>query len=462
MERWRMLVRPPDGEERRLEVRAGLTIGRHPESDLVLDDPLVSRRHATLVEQGGKLCLKDIGSQSGTRIDKGPKLGPDQGHPLAHGMVAYLGKVALEFQRDDEPASEPESATMRAVLEDDVTRPSAVTQPRAVAAPPRPAREPEVRPAPVPEPSGESTAPALKRTPAAEPAPPPAAEEQTVRARPIPPAVPYARKEAPRAEPASSPAPPERKPSNPPSAPAPAARPVPAKDAAESGADLDVGPAGETVPIIPNDGPTADRVFLEAARARLVIDDEANPRIVAIDEVPFWIGREAKECRIEHDRVSAKHAQIVFTKSQRFELHDNQSKNGTFVGVDLRKVMQHDLRSETPLRFGMVDALFVTDSDHNGAKLPRAVHERAAEALRRSKVITREQLQRARKEARDEKRHVGERLIVNRAIGAMAWARAYEAARDRRGNPAMWIVVGLVAVAVVAAVAFLAMQLGKG
>lgn len=44
------------------------SIGRHPESDIFLDDVTVSRRHAELVMAGGEFSIADVGSLNGTYV----------------------------------------------------------------------------------------------------------------------------------------------------------------------------------------------------------------------------------------------------------------------------------------------------------------------------------------------------------------------------------------------------------
>jgi hypothetical protein len=46
-----------------------LLIGRAPESDIVLDDGAVSRRHAELSWRGGTWVIHDIGSKNGTVLN---------------------------------------------------------------------------------------------------------------------------------------------------------------------------------------------------------------------------------------------------------------------------------------------------------------------------------------------------------------------------------------------------------
>ena len=46
------------------------TVGRHPESDIFLDDITVSRHHAKFVRSGGHLYLEDLGSLNGTYVNR--------------------------------------------------------------------------------------------------------------------------------------------------------------------------------------------------------------------------------------------------------------------------------------------------------------------------------------------------------------------------------------------------------
>ncbi len=45
------------------------TIGREAGNEIVIEDPQVSRRHATLTRQGNSYLLEDIGSTNGTYVN---------------------------------------------------------------------------------------------------------------------------------------------------------------------------------------------------------------------------------------------------------------------------------------------------------------------------------------------------------------------------------------------------------
>jgi pSer/pThr/pTyr-binding forkhead associated (FHA) protein len=69
------------------------TAGRHPDSDIFLDDVTVSRRHAEFVREAGGFLVRDVGSLNGTylnreRIDAAG---------LAGGDEVQIGKYRLVF-----------------------------------------------------------------------------------------------------------------------------------------------------------------------------------------------------------------------------------------------------------------------------------------------------------------------------------------------------------------------------
>lgn len=66
-----LIVRLGTGDESRFLIDSDITtVGRHPESDIFLDDITVSRHHAKFVRIGGVLHLEDLGSLNGTYINR--------------------------------------------------------------------------------------------------------------------------------------------------------------------------------------------------------------------------------------------------------------------------------------------------------------------------------------------------------------------------------------------------------
>jgi hypothetical protein len=68
-------------------------IGRHPESDIFLDDITVSRRHAELRRTGGEFSLHDVGSLNGTYVNRERV----EGGELRSGDEIQIGKFKLVF-----------------------------------------------------------------------------------------------------------------------------------------------------------------------------------------------------------------------------------------------------------------------------------------------------------------------------------------------------------------------------
>jgi len=69
------------------------TAGRHPESDIFLDDVTVSRRHAEIHRRGEKFFVQDKGSLNGSYVNRERV---DE-TPLASGDEVQIGKFKLVF-----------------------------------------------------------------------------------------------------------------------------------------------------------------------------------------------------------------------------------------------------------------------------------------------------------------------------------------------------------------------------
>ncbi|MGH9288195.1 MAG: FHA domain-containing protein [Acidimicrobiales bacterium] len=67
--------------------------GRHPESDIFLDDITVSRRHAEIVREGGGYVVRDVGSLNGTYLNRERV----ESAPLADGDELQIGTFKLVF-----------------------------------------------------------------------------------------------------------------------------------------------------------------------------------------------------------------------------------------------------------------------------------------------------------------------------------------------------------------------------
>lgn len=69
------------------------TAGRHPESDIFLDDITVSRKHADILRSGDEFRIKDLGSLNGTYVNKMRVEEAD----LSSGDELQIGKFKLIF-----------------------------------------------------------------------------------------------------------------------------------------------------------------------------------------------------------------------------------------------------------------------------------------------------------------------------------------------------------------------------
>lgn len=68
-----------------------LTIGRSPESDLILTHPTVSRHHTVLYTEGVRWCVADAGSKAGTRVEGKPTLR----RRLKESMIVEIGGLMM-------------------------------------------------------------------------------------------------------------------------------------------------------------------------------------------------------------------------------------------------------------------------------------------------------------------------------------------------------------------------------
>jgi pSer/pThr/pTyr-binding forkhead associated (FHA) protein len=68
------------------------TVGRHPQSDIFLDDVTVSRKHAEFVRADGGFAVKDVGSLNGTYVNRARIDAPTS---LQTGDEVQIGKFRL-------------------------------------------------------------------------------------------------------------------------------------------------------------------------------------------------------------------------------------------------------------------------------------------------------------------------------------------------------------------------------
>ncbi|MCU1601418.1 MAG: domain containing protein [Frankiales bacterium] len=78
------------------------TAGRHPDSDIFLDDVTVSRRHAEFLRQDGGFVVRDVGSLNGTYLNR-ERI---ETAGLAGGDEVQIGKYRLVFLTGARPSDE--------------------------------------------------------------------------------------------------------------------------------------------------------------------------------------------------------------------------------------------------------------------------------------------------------------------------------------------------------------------
>lgn len=88
-----VVKRGPNAGSRFLLDQETTTAGRHPESDIFLDDVTVSRRHAEFRMNDGEFEVVDVGSLNGTYVNREPK----NSQMLSTGDEVQIGKFRLVF-----------------------------------------------------------------------------------------------------------------------------------------------------------------------------------------------------------------------------------------------------------------------------------------------------------------------------------------------------------------------------
>ncbi|WP_333619019.1 glycogen accumulation regulator GarA [Dietzia sp.] len=88
-----VVKRGPNAGSRFLLDQATTSAGRHPDSDIFLDDVTVSRRHAEFRQEGQSFSVVDVGSLNGTYVNREPV----DSAALSNGDEVQIGKFRLVF-----------------------------------------------------------------------------------------------------------------------------------------------------------------------------------------------------------------------------------------------------------------------------------------------------------------------------------------------------------------------------
>jgi pSer/pThr/pTyr-binding forkhead associated (FHA) protein len=89
-----LVQRGPDAGARFLLDTDVVTVGRHPDSDIFLDDISVSRRHATFTRTANGYVISDLGSLNGSYVNR-DRIDTDV--VLSGGDEVQIGKYRLIF-----------------------------------------------------------------------------------------------------------------------------------------------------------------------------------------------------------------------------------------------------------------------------------------------------------------------------------------------------------------------------
>jgi len=85
--------RGPNAGARCLRDHDVTSSGRHPDSDIFLDDVTVSRRHAEFHRESGIFTVRDVGSLNGTYVNRERV----ESATLSNGDEVQIGKFRLVF-----------------------------------------------------------------------------------------------------------------------------------------------------------------------------------------------------------------------------------------------------------------------------------------------------------------------------------------------------------------------------
>ncbi|MEV6066977.1 glycogen accumulation regulator GarA [Nocardia sp. NPDC052001] len=101
-----VVKRGPNAGSRFLLDQPTTSAGRHPDSDIFLDDVTVSRRHAEFRQDDDTFQVVDVGSLNGTYVNREPV----DSSELQNGDEVQIGKFRLVFLTGPRPASSESAA----------------------------------------------------------------------------------------------------------------------------------------------------------------------------------------------------------------------------------------------------------------------------------------------------------------------------------------------------------------
>lgn len=112
-----------------------VTIGRHPDNDISLNDKAVSGHHAVIITILSDSFLEDLDSTNGTQVNHRQIAK----HPLAHGDVIALGRISLRYEGEQ-------------LIDEDEFERTQILRPAQLGATPKPVAPAPMRPTVAPAP----------------------------------------------------------------------------------------------------------------------------------------------------------------------------------------------------------------------------------------------------------------------------------------------------------------------
>ncbi len=368
---WTMRVVDGDDPPYDVEVTEGLLIGRHTDCELVLKDSHVSKRHAKIVQSGAQLAIADLGSNNGTIINGDRVLHEGEQCALSHGLRIQVGYAEVTV------VGPPEAVETKA---------------------------PETELSEATTPAEDDAWNELKDDPAK--------LQETVRA-----VSPFH---------SAAPPPPQQE-----SEPRPKSSSPPVRRASDSSEADFAGYDLRTI-VAESDHAVGSDARLECMEARIVVLNEADLRIVPLDELVFTIGRSEKcHLRLENRGVSLDHAFIRFhPTSNTFTLQDVGSANGTFLSnAPLPGGSPRELEPDSHVRFGTIEGVFMQGLDSEFHKLSSDRHADAATLLKSRGKLSVQAIKLGNKSAQEQGTSLGEALLLGQYVTPRDWCLAVKDAR---------------------------------
>ncbi len=119
-DRIKLLVEPAEGKPFGFEVEQfPITLGRSQQSQLMVTDRFLSRKHARIFLRDDELFIEDMGSRNGTMLNG---ILINQARPIDHGDVIEFSnsKISLEWtveEGQEEPTDELEHSILRSAAD---------------------------------------------------------------------------------------------------------------------------------------------------------------------------------------------------------------------------------------------------------------------------------------------------------------------------------------------------------